>query len=296
MKKIISAAIAAALVLSMAVGCSGKKNGDTSSNPISSTVAVYDADGCTALLDGIMHYEAGTTGGSLKAVIVAVNILNWTEINQAGQDKISATVKEYLSKLSDEDKLIFKQNFEMIDEYAEDIADGNSNVTGLIADSGADKKFETYSEIKYDVFADAVEAELDKIAAPAENVSKSNFDKEDCIELMRDIADIESGSADASLKFLHAAAELVDFIIDCRKCTEDEIRDGVKAAYNELDADTQKKFDSNIGSAVEYVNKIVKDSSILSGVDENVDMDKFASDKYNTFLNAVEAETGLKLK
>ncbi|MDD6395114.1 MAG: hypothetical protein PUB37_02890, partial [Firmicutes bacterium] len=76
MKKIISGAVAAALVLSMAVGCSGKKNGGNSSNQVSSTAAVYDADGCTALLDGIMHYEAGTAGSSLKAVIVAVNILN----------------------------------------------------------------------------------------------------------------------------------------------------------------------------------------------------------------------------
>lgn len=296
MKKIISVAVAAALVLSMAVGCSGKKNGGNSSNQVSSTAAVYDADGCTALLDGIMHYEAGTAGSSLKAVIVAVNILNWTEANQAGQDQISATVKDYLSKLSDENKIIFKQNFEMIDDYAEDIADGNSNVTGMIDDSGADKKFETYSKIKYDVFADAVEDELDKIADSSQSVSKSNFDKEDCIELMKDIANIESGSAGSSLKALHAAAELVDFIIDCRKCTEDEIKAGVKESYNSLDAETQKKFDSNIDRAVEYVNKIVKDASVLAGIDENVDMDKFASDKYNAFLDAVEAETGLKLK
>lgn len=296
MKKIISMAIAAALVLSMAVGCSNKKGNDTSSNQISSTAVAYDADGCVALLDGILHYEPGTAGSSLKAVIVAVNILNWTETNQAGQDQISATVKDYLSKLGDEDKLKFKQNFDVIDDYAEAIADGESDVTALIADSGADAKFETYSEIKYDVFADAVEAEVDKISVSSESATKSNFDKEDCIEVMRDIANINPGSAGSSLKALHAAAELIDLVIDSRNCTEEEIKTGVKESYNSLDAETKKNFDSNVKEAVDQVNKIIKDTSLLAGIDEDVDMNKFLSDKYNAFLETVESETGVKLK
>lgn len=295
MKKIIAMAIAAALVLSMAVGCSDKKGSDTSSGQISSTAAVYDADGCVALLDGILHYEAGSAGSSLKAVIVAVNILNWTETNQAGEETISATVKDYLSKLSDEDKLTFKQNFEIVDSYAEAIADGDGDIVGMIEDSGADAEFEVYSETKYDVFADAVEAEVDKINAPAKNTSKSNFDKEDCVEVMKDIANIDTGSAGSSLRALHAAAELVDFIIDCRNCTQDEIKTGVKEAYNSLDDDTKKKFDSNIKLVVDSVDKIAKDASILLGIDADIDMNKFASDKYTAFLDAVEAETGVKL-
>ena len=293
MKKMISVVLAAALVLSLAVGCSDKKNDDNSNSQISSTTAAYDADGCTALLDDILYYEAGSAGSSLKAVIVAVDILNWTEVNQAGQEQISATVKDYLNKLSDEKKSIFKENFEIIDSYVDGIVDNDSEVIPLIDDAGADKKFDIYSENKYDVFADALEDELDKIVTDDNDVNNSNFDKEDCIELMCDIANVNL--ADSSLKQIHVAAEMIDFIIDCRNCTETEIKTGVKESYDSLDADTKKKFESNVSAIVDHVNRISNDVSLLVGIDDDADMTKFASDKYNAFLDAVEAETGLKL-
>lgn len=295
MKKVIAAALIAALTLSFAAGCSDKKDGNDNNNNVSSVAVAYDSDGCVTLLDGIMHYERDTSGSSLKAVAVAVKILNWTEENQADRKTISATVKNYLDKLSDENKVNFKKNFDIIDEYADDIVDGDKYVLEMISDSGAKMNFRSYSEKKYEVFSEAVEDNIETIKLNSSSSNISAFDKEDCMEVMRDIANIDPGSSGSSLRALDAAAELIDFIADCRKCTEDEIKNGVTESYNSLDADTKKKFNSNIKEAMDYVNRIMENTSLLDNIGEDVDMEYFVSKKYDAFIAAIEAETGLKL-
>ncbi len=290
LKRMMSIALAAVLCMAMLVGCGGGKD-DAVSDSDDTSSAVYDEEGCRELLDSIMSYESGTAGSSLKAALVASDILGWTEQNEADKSAIAETASEYFGGYEADELSAFRASFNEIDEIASSIIAGDEYALSLLTDAGEETGDAEYSQEKYDVFSGAVNEQLDALGVevPVELV---NFDVDACTELLEAIAGIDSASTS---EVVTVAVEMIDFIIDLKDCTTEEIREGVKESYNSLSDDAKEKLNDNANAVVAYVDSVLGDSSLWSIVAGHLDADSFDSSNYQALIDELEELTGQDL-
>ena len=119
------------------------------------TTAFSRKDDIVFILDSLKAYTPGTAGSSLKLCTAAFPMIDFSqEYDTADADSISATVGEYMSSLTDEEKALVR---ETIAEAERDIADtlfseGFDAIKPRLDDAGNPNRYTEYDKEKYDGF------------------------------------------------------------------------------------------------------------------------------------------------
>ncbi len=96
---------------------------EESTTTTTTTVTKIETDSLDTLLNLIKDYPIGTAGSTTKAVNIANRLLNFTENSNFEIDEVKKDYENFLSTLSDTQKLIYEQNLEEIDYTARKIID-----------------------------------------------------------------------------------------------------------------------------------------------------------------------------
>ncbi|PWM35350.1 MAG: hypothetical protein DBX66_08565, partial [Clostridiales bacterium] len=120
-----------------------------------------------AVLDSIAQYEPDTAGSSLKIVIVAAKLLDFSESYNAAQKQALETGAEnYLTALTGEALGLFSDNLPYVDQTVREILAGGEEIEARLEEAGNPLESESYSpdlyESVYAVLNDALAARIAK--------------------------------------------------------------------------------------------------------------------------------------
>ena len=120
-----------------------------------------------AVLDSIAQYEPDTAGSSLKIVIVAAKLLDFSESYNAAQKQALETGAEnYLTALTGEALGLFSDNLPYVDQTVREILAGGEEIEARLEEAGNPLENESYSpdlyESVYAVLNDALAARIAK--------------------------------------------------------------------------------------------------------------------------------------
>ncbi len=116
------------------------------------------------VLDRVKDYHEATAGSSLQLYSAAATLLNFCKAGGTKQDGFADTVKDYIGKLDDEAKAVFKTQYEAVSALAEQITKGDvtmDDVNGALVDT--DVSLEDFDPLAFeheqlDAFNEAVKA------------------------------------------------------------------------------------------------------------------------------------------
>jgi len=126
-------------------------------SPTSTPAPTPDAN-LSAILDQISNMEEGTAGSSFKRAAISGELLDWIEDSSLTQAGNEIQVSFYLESLPDAAAVdLFVANFESVSVDVQSIIDGDASMLGMLLDSGYTLGHASYTQAKWDSFADAVQ-------------------------------------------------------------------------------------------------------------------------------------------
>ena len=116
------------------------------------------------VLDRVVDYHEATAGSSLQLYSAAATLLNFCKAGGPNQESFQQDVKDYVGKLDDEAKAVFKTQYEAVSALAEQITKGDvtmDDVNGALVDT--DVSLEDFDPLAFeheqlDAFNEAVKA------------------------------------------------------------------------------------------------------------------------------------------
>lgn len=189
MKKLAISALCILLSAVLVCGCSDKKNGASSASgapaPTPTTAPTapppaddaesssVPADGLSAFsgteeaLKGILDYEDGTTGSSLKAAGAASALLNWARDNEGyDAETLRGGLREWFDGLTEEEQLRFSGNLNVVLDQADQLLADPAGTRGLLDSAGIADDYTDYS-----ADFDGLRTALRELTAPAETAA-----------------------------------------------------------------------------------------------------------------------------
>lgn len=152
-----------ALIFSL-TACGETQPGSSSDNPVPSSPASpssADEAALTALqeqLNAIIQLEVGTAGSSLKAVPVAIALLDWAEETTLTAEQIEQSVTSFYESLSQDEKSILSEQLFSLQSCSELLLAGGDSAKALLDDAGAALTRESYSADRLSPLWDAFSA------------------------------------------------------------------------------------------------------------------------------------------
>lgn len=147
--------IAVVLLLSMllAAGCAGPEKTAEEVN--------YDATKTITMLDGIMTYQPGTAGASLKLYIATFSVLNFAETydHDTQEPFLREDIQTYLDGLSEEQVLQIADALPEVNALAQIVfMDGVASMESALSDAGNPNAYDEYNQEKYELVMDVLES------------------------------------------------------------------------------------------------------------------------------------------
>lgn len=155
MKRKTWVAVVLLVTMLLAAGCGGQQKTAEEVN--------YDSAQAVAMMDGIMTYQPGTAGASLKLYIATFAVLNFAETydHATQQDFLYADMKDYLEGLTDEQVAQVKDALPEINALAQIVfMDGAASMEAALSDAGITNFCEEYDAEKYEHVMDILDLAL----------------------------------------------------------------------------------------------------------------------------------------
>lgn len=114
-----------------------------------------------AILQKVTLMEEGTAGSSLRRAAISGELLDWIEDSSLSQAALEYQISIYLESLPNQASIdLFDMNIDMAAVDVQLIIDGNASMLGMLLDSGYTLGHASYTQSKWDIFADAVQDAL----------------------------------------------------------------------------------------------------------------------------------------
>ena len=128
---------------------------ETEPSTTTTTEKKIETDSLDTLLNLIKDFPLGTAGSSVKADNIAYRILNYTEYSNFDINDVKNDYNNFLSTLSDTQKLIYEENFAEIDYVVRKIIN-DKDYASLSGYTAAPKDGERFSLLNYETLYDVI--------------------------------------------------------------------------------------------------------------------------------------------
>lgn len=301
-KKILSLILAGGLICSAlltATGCSDNKSGGSSSKK--SEAGTYQD-----IFDEIKNCDVDSSGSSMRILQVDFDIKDWAKNHAelvSGSDAISDAGSEfskYVQDLKDKEKTEFgikcqaviDADFKLAAMYEFD----HAQAWGI--------EVQEYSDADIDhvgSFLDALEEVLvsEEIKPstkyydidPGED--EAAFDKALFLELISSMAGIETATAGSSYELNRDTADFMQLVIDNAKCSEKDVKAGVKECYEMLSPSDKLTFDWNFTGVLSAVDELLENPTMITDMGISVAVDDFKKEDLNKLVKIISEVSGV---
>ena len=314
MKKLLSLMLAAILTASVFIiptGCSEETGDEVSPSAVDASFdeeelieadANFDEEELIALLNEINNCSYTSVGGTLRVAEIAADIKNWVQLNKPDTDKVNDIAAKYFVNFNDKQKAAFQKNYDVI-AYAESLLwlDLGTSVDILAQKAGAYMQFE-YEDCDDELeqaFMDAINFEFDYQKPDSgkdptiKNSTEANFDKKTYLKFLLDASNIEVGTAGSYYSMQLCAANFMQFVVDNRECTQNEIKEGMKECYNLLSITDRINFDGYFEDIMDTIDQFIQNPSEITDLEKSVDMDNFSKSLLYRFVDFMPEISGV---
>lgn len=269
-----------------------------------------NVNGLKNVLDKIAELDIYALDSTKQLVKADFDIKHWIKSNrdfiaheEDTDSPINSQLTSYYNAFSEEDKLKFASNFDMISR-------ADAAINEIFRTEGLDfykDKFhidtEGYTESDI-LFCERLLNDINEAIGDKHNTFESSFvvndstpfNKEAFYDMMIDTSGVYWGSAGCSIRAAEAAGEMMNFTVDVSKCSKKEMVAGVKECYAKLNPSERFYFDTTVTSIISAVDQLEKDPNSLGDLESaqiTIDFDNYSRENRDKFMAALTDLSGI---